>query len=254
MNNKEKSLHMLLSESMCSLKKLYECLDMSEQKWEIKLPNKGLLLLENLCVSKLTKENFESFVQLIVEAIPIVEDRILENKSLEMTNSRISKELDSSNLEILELKNELETVRKSSKTTNSVSPEVNIELASKNKDLQKEIEQQYLSFSKEIILMRDNLSMKEEMLRSEEEYQETKVWKLVQASYRETEAILKRMGIIVVNQTGAFDSTIQLVTDTVPTETKELHDTVAQTFREGYRTIDKIIRPQEVVLYSYTNN
>lgn len=254
MNNKEKSLHMLLSESMCSLKKLYECLDMSEQKWEIKLPNKGLLLLENLCVSKLTKENFETFVQLIVEAIPIVEDRILENKSLEMTNSRISKELDSSNLEILELKNELETVRKSSKTTNSVSPEVNIELASKNKDLQKEIEQQYLSFSKEIILMRDNLSMKEEMLRSEEEYQETKVWKLVQASYRETEAILKRMGIIVVNQTGAFDSTIQLVTDTVPTETKELHDTVAQTFREGYRTIDKIIRPQEVVLYSYTNN
>ena len=154
----------------------------------------------------------------------------------------------------MELKNELETVRKSSKTTNSVSPEVNIELASKNKDLQKEIEQQYLSFSKEIILMRDNLSMKEEMLRSEEEYQETKVWKLVQASYRETEAILKRMGIIVVNQTGAFDSTIQLVTDTVPTETKELHDTVAQTFREGYRTIDKIIRPQEVVLYSYTNN
>ena len=95
MNNKEKSLHMLLSESMCSLKKLYECLDMSEQKWEIKLPNKGLLLLENLCVSKLTKENFETFVQLIVEAIPIVEDRILENKSLEMTNSRISKELDS---------------------------------------------------------------------------------------------------------------------------------------------------------------
>lgn len=244
-------LHLQLSQYTLSINKLYESLDVPERQYKLKMPKKMPLFFENLFISRVTIINLDAIRKLIDEATKIIEDNILESKSAVMTNDRITDELDSAKLEILRLKTEIEKVNGEIPEMDFKTADIYIELTSKNKNLQQEVEQQFLTFVKEIILMRDNLCMKEEVLKTEEKYQETNVWKLIQASYRETEAILKRMGIIIVNETGVFNSNIQLVTDTVATDVEELHDTVAQTFREGYRTVNKIIRPQEVVLYTY---
>lgn len=250
MENKQ-HLYNVLSQSVFSIHKQYECINETIPAWKLKLPNKLMLILENLLVSKVTLENLNGIRQLIVDSTKIVEDKLMDIKNLEMTNERIKKELNDANQVIQDLKDELEKVVIQPKQTTLSSNEINDPLKEENNDLKKKIDVQYLTFGKEIILMRDNLCMKEEMLKMDDNYQESTSWKLIQNSYRETENILNRMEITVINQTGMFDNNIQMVTDTVSTDCEELDNTVAQTFREGYRTEDKLIRPQEVILYSF---
>lgn len=250
--NTKQSIYNELSHIMRSGHELYEVMNESATEIKLRLPKKLPLILENIFISKVTIDNLNGIRQLIDNATKLIEDKILGAKSLEMTNIRFNEELDEAKNEILYLKNELAQLAKESKQIDSIPNEVDVALKHKNNELQIEKEQQDLTFGKEIILMRDNLCMKEEMLKTEEEYQESKAWKLIQASYRETESILNRMGITVINEKGVFDSNIQMVTDTTPTDKEELYETVAQTFREGYRTADKLIRPQEVILYSYS--
>lgn len=244
-------LYQVLSEIVFDLYKLNSVINDLKFNLKLRLPNKLLFLLENLFVSKVTLENLKGIRQFIVDTTKIVEDKLLDIKNLEMTNERIKKALNNANQEIQDLKNELEKVVIQPKQTTISFNEINNALKEENNDLKKKIDLQYLTFGKEIILMRDNLCMKEEMLKIDDNYKESTSWKLIQNAYRETENILNKMEITVINQTGMFDNIIQMVTDTVSTDCEELDNTVAQTFREGYRTEDKLIRPQEVILYSY---
>ncbi|MBP1673660.1 MAG: GrpE [Bacteroidetes bacterium] len=236
-------LYTLLSQNIHSINKLYECLNVSKPNWKMNLPDKLSLLIENIFVSNVTSDNLKGITQLINGATKIAEDKMLAVNNYEKTNERITEELKVKRQEIQDLKVKIENNNNSKPTKEDLNEEIN--------ELEKKIMQQYITFVNEIIHMRDNLCMKEEMLKLDDNYQKSTSWKLIQNLFRETENILNRMGITVINQTGTFENNKQMVTDTVSTDCEELDKTVAQTFREGYRTVDKLIRPQEVILYSY---
>jgi molecular chaperone GrpE (heat shock protein) len=253
----KKNLYTALGDLLLSLHKLFESMNLQVPKSKLNLPQKHWLVLENIVLSPVTIQNLEQIRLSVNEAAKQQEDRSLDRWNAEKTVLRLKKQIaemssdseklqaDNSSLkeQLTALSQEIEDAEKSFKE----------KIFNLNEKFEKEKESQFISFVKEIILIRDNLTMKEEMLKSEENYRESKAYTLIQLSYRETENILNRMGISVINQTGPFNNLIQMVSDTTPTDNEDLHDTVARSFREGYRTNDKLIRLQEVILYSFKN-
>lgn len=240
-----------------SLHKLFESMNLQVPKSKLNLPQELWLVLENIVASPVTIQNLEQIRLSVNEATKQQEERSLDRWNAEQTVLQLKKQVAemSSNSEILQadnssLKKQLTALSQEKEDAEKSFQEKIFNLSEK---FEEEKEIQFLSFVKEIILIRDNLTMKEEMLKSEENYRESKAYKLIQLSYHETENILNRIGVSVINQNGPFNNLIQMVSDTTPTDNEELHDTVAKTFREGYRTKDKLIRLQEVILYSFKN-
>jgi molecular chaperone GrpE (heat shock protein) len=253
----KKTLYTALGDLLLSLHKLFESMNLQVPKSKLNFPQELWLVLENIVVSPVTIQNLEQIRLSVNEATKQQEHRSLDRWNAEQTVSRLKKQVSemSSNSEKLQeentsLKAQLTALSQEKEEAEKSFQEQFFNL---NQKAEKDKETQFLSFVKEIILIRDNLTMKKEMLKSEENYRESKPYTLIQLSYRETENILNRMGVSIINQTGPFNNLLQMVSDTTPTDNEELHDKVAQTFREGYRTNDKLIRLQEVILYSFKN-
>ncbi len=253
----KKNLYTAIGDLLLSLHKLFESMNLQVPKSKLNLPQEIWLALENIVVSPVTIQNLDQIRLSVNEATRQQEDRSLDRWNAEQTVLRLKKQVaeltsDSDKLqeENSSFKAQLSALSQEKEDAEKSFQEQILNL---NQKAEKEKETQFLAFVKEIILIRDNLTMKADMLKSEENYQESKAYKLIQLSYRETENILNRMGVLVINQSGLFNNLLQMVSDTTPTDNEELHDTVAQTFREGYRTNDKLIRLQEVILFSFKN-
>lgn len=236
-----------------SVVNLYETLGVEPEKVELEQPSKEMSLFDSLVSKDVTSHNLEQVNQAIVRLQKRVEERNLETWSERQTFERQKKELEQKLEEWDTLAEKNRQLNQQINTLEADKKELNVRLADAEKQHRLEKEKYWLGFAREIIQVRDNLAMKEEMLKEEDNYTETKAWKLIQSLYRETESVLSRQGITIIRKDGAFDSQLHSVSDTIPTEKEELHDTVAQTFRDGYRTAEKLIRPQEVILYSYKN-
>ena len=227
-----------------SLAKLYETMNFQAEGFQLKQPSRQEAFIERLSQNDVAVQNISMLNQTIETLTKKFEDRELDNWSERQTLERQKAELEEFNDQRQQL-SQLLTIQEES------LKQLKTELEASEKQNASTLEKQFLGFVREIISVRDNLAMKEELLKEEENYQETKAWKLIQLSYRETEGILKRMGVKVIKMSGAFDVQSQMATETIPTHDEALHDTVAQTYREGYRTENKLIRAQEVVLYAY---
>ena len=253
----KKKIYSTLGDLLLSLHKLFESMNLQVPKSKLNLPQELWLLFENIVVSPITIQNLEQIRLSVNEAIKQQDDRSLDRWNAEQTVKRLKKQIDELNFDSEKLQEENALLKAKltvlSQEKENAEKSFQEQFLNLNQNTEKQKETQYLSFVKEIILIRDNLTMKEEMLKSEDNYRESKAYKLIQLSYRETENILNRMGVLVINQAGLFNNLLQMVSDTTPTDNEELHDTVAQTFREGYRTNDKLIRLQEVILFSYKN-
>lgn len=252
-----KYLYSALGDLLLSLHKLFESMNLQVPKSKLNLPQELWLALENIVVSPVTIQNLEQIRLSVNEATRQQEDRSLDRWNAEQTVLRLKKQVAemSSDSEKLQAENTLlkTQITALSQENKDAKKSFQEQILNLNQKAEKEKGTQFLSFVNEIILIRDNLKMKEEMLQSEENYTESKAYKLIQLSYRETENILNRMGVSVINQTGPFNNLFQMVSDTTPTDNEDLHDTVALTFREGYRSNDKLIRLQEVTLFSFKN-
>jgi molecular chaperone GrpE (heat shock protein) len=252
-----RTLYMVLGDLLLSLHKLFESMNLQVQKSKLNLPQELWQAFENIAVTPVTIQNLEQIRLSVNEAIKQQDDRSLDRWNAEQTVKRLKKQIDELNFDFEKLQeaNALLNAKLTvlSQEKENAEKSFQEQFLNLNQNTEKQKKTQYLSFVKEIILIRDNLTMKEEMLKSEDNYRESKAYKLIQLSYRETENILNRMGVLVINQAGLFNNLLQMVSDTTPTDNEELHDTVAQTFREGYRTNDKLIRLQEVVLFSFKN-
>ena len=79
------------------------------------------------------------------------------------------------------------------------------------------------------------------------------ILKFIEMQYKELGKILKKNGMEPLETAaGPFDESCQTVFQTVDTTDKELHMTVSETFRPGYRTADGLLRRQEVIVYKYS--
>lgn len=251
MINPNKQLTFVFAEQVGSLVKLYEALGFQAEHLQLKQPSKQALILESLTTNDVSVRNIEQVTLAIAALQKLVEDRELEAWSDGLTFERQKAELEEQLNKLQELNDKNEQLEQQVAVLEETVTRLKSYFPEREKLHASDKEKQWIGFVREIIHVRDSLAMKEELLKEEENHQETKAWKLVQALYRETEGILTRMKVMVIRQEGIFDSNTQMVTDTTPTDQENLHDTVAQTFREGYRTADRLIRPQEVILFSY---
>lgn len=69
--------------------------------------------------------------------------------------------------------------------------------------------------------------------------------------YRRLGIVLESAGLTLLEAEEQFDDQTQLVVDTRMTLDPRQHHTVATTVRPGYRRDDHLIRPQEVIVYTY---
>lgn len=78
--------------------------------------------------------------------------------------------------------------------------------------------------------------------------------KMITDIYNELGRLLYLNGIEPIEDAGAFNKNRHMVIDICYTENLSLNNTIAETFRPGYCTKHKVIRPQEVILYKCKNN
>lgn len=71
--------------------------------------------------------------------------------------------------------------------------------------------------------------------------------------YAESGRFMKENRIEPLEDTGVLDAQRHTVVDTRPTDDPALENSIAQTFRAGYRLDGNIVRPQEVVVYTKAN-
>jgi len=251
MNKLTKQLTPGISQLAQSLAKLYEIMGFQTEGFQLKQPSRQEVIFESLKQNNTSVQNIDLLNQSVETLQKKLEDRELDQWSERQTFERQKAALEEQLKQLEELNNQKQLLRQSEAVHEESLNQLKTQFEASEKHGAAALEKQFLAFAREIISVRDNLAMKEEILKEEDNYQETNAWKFIQLSYRETEGILKRMGVQVLNQTGLFYAQTQMVTGTVTTDNVELHDFVAQTFREGYRTEDKLIRPQEVFLYSY---
>jgi len=69
--------------------------------------------------------------------------------------------------------------------------------------------------------------------------------------YKELGRILSRHGVQPIEDIGTFNKIYHTVVDIRNTDEMSLNETIAETFRPGYKTDNQIIRHQEVILYKY---
>jgi molecular chaperone GrpE (heat shock protein) len=100
------------------------------------------------------------------------------------------------------------------------------------------------SFAKEVIRVRDSvLQAKLSDLSFGPDWLEGLYVKLGQ--------VLEENGIVEINDTGRFDYDRQRILEVRPTDNPEQDEHVHSTVRPGYLVDKKILRPQEVIVYSY---
>lgn len=100
-----------------------------------------------------------------------------------------------------------------------------------------------------LIVMRDSLLARADLLRENGVAQSDERFKVVSVSLRETAALLSRMGVTIVEDSGAFDATRQTIADTISTQDPKLANQIARVFRPGYLYQGETLRGQEVIIY-----
>lgn len=77
--------------------------------------------------------------------------------------------------------------------------------------------------------------------------------KVLDAIYKQLGKILVKEGITSLEETGSFNYERQQVVSTEATDDPEKDDLICDIVRPGYLFHDSLIRPQEVIVYTYQN-
>lgn len=74
---------------------------------------------------------------------------------------------------------------------------------------------------------------------------------LLEALSKQLEQVLIKEGVSAIEDTGTFDYEKHQVVSTQVTDNPDLKEQICQTIRPGYRFNGGVIRPQEVIIYTY---
>lgn len=78
--------------------------------------------------------------------------------------------------------------------------------------------------------------------------------KVLDAIYKQLGKILEKEGITSLEETGSFNYERQQVISTQVTDDPQKDDLICDTIRPGYLFHDSLIRPQEVIVYTYQSS
>lgn len=242
--NISSDVYRLLESISGNLEKLFENLEMSDTTFEIKTPNSVVKILQTLLANGVFTENIVAINERIKLAAQKSEEMhmdLFSNKfcmdDYEKKLGELEQSINEKNMQIRKLQEEVESAQQSLE-------------AKKREDagLMKEKDKLQMNFIDSLIAFRDSIVLRDGLASNGEQVDGNK---LLTSLLKETARILEKNGVKPLEEKGDFDSSIQIVTDVVDTDKKELHDTVSHVFRAGYVFGNKMIRPQEVILYRY---
>jgi molecular chaperone GrpE (heat shock protein) len=98
----------------------------------------------------------------------------------------------------------------------------------------------------DIIKLRDQLIIAKE-------YADENTKKNLNNIYKEIGRILDNHGIESIDEVGDFNCQYQTIVETRDTDNIDLKDRIAESYKPGYRMNGKIIRAQEIIIYSYSS-
>jgi molecular chaperone GrpE (heat shock protein) len=102
---------------------------------------------------------------------------------------------------------------------------------------------------KRVKLIRSLIKFRDQLLIFRDNTEDEEAVKLLSNLYRETGRFMMENGIEILNGQGDLSTDNQIVVGTVETEDTKLINTIESTFRDGYILDNKMLRPQEVVVY-----
>jgi hypothetical protein len=74
---------------------------------------------------------------------------------------------------------------------------------------------------------------------------------MLEVLYQRLGQILEKEDVLLLEATGSYNYERQQVITTKPTDDPDRHDQICETVRPGYLFHDKLVRPQEVIIYIY---
>lgn len=206
------------------LEKLFRLCGLDEQRVEVKMPPRVVIMVENLFRDYSLCNFLDALDEQAALAVKALNDRQLDVWSSEETERRLE--------------------------------EVEAKLAGASQK-QKELEQKLLAaenkneeYIRNMIAMRDNLLMRRDWIK-ENEPEDVNAGKLVENQLRETANLLKKSGVEILEDDGMFDSSRHTVVETRETDDPLLDNQIAEVFRPGYVYQGNVLRGQEVIIYMY---
>jgi molecular chaperone GrpE (heat shock protein) len=97
------------------------------------------------------------------------------------------------------------------------------------------------------------MNFRDQMMFFKDNAKDDNMINLLQSLYKESGRILSANGVELLISNGPFSTDTQVVKDITPTNDKDLAETVSSTVREGYRINGRLIRPQEIILFTFGN-
>ncbi len=230
---------------------LFDDLKLPLLECNLAIPGVLLLFIENIASSGAIEKNIVEINKQLGDIINEYETRIkAEYCEDAIPNTQEKKETEGFSDNLFEGNEAVFPADNESVFENTVCESENFITPAKNET--NSDDETVVNMIKSVIAMRDNLILRQGMIEMQNPEMAEQSAKIIDTVLLETSHLLEQNNVTVLNNTGVFDTATQTITGTEKTSDKALENTIVKTARMGYRYKEKLIRPQEVIIYSCT--
>ncbi len=237
----DKKRYQCISELQDNLRKLYETINYSPEKISIKSPN-GFLQAFNFAKRRMYAIYIKRLTGQVKEAIKIADGIRRDRWSEKEYQKELEKRIDSYEESVKSY------VEKTDKQSNRIAE---LEGRLRNYELSQNgnIGTELRDMIGNIIALRDGQLIKRDLLYDQGEETGSVSLRIVEATLKETASLLKKSGVEILEDQGAFSSERQTIVDVKETEEESLDGQIAEVVRPGYIYQGEQLRGQEVIVY-----
>ena len=241
---------------------LFEEFELPLLDCDVVIPGTLLLFIENIASSGTIEKNIKEINKQLEEIVATHEQTICvdefeedlseSSEKTELKNNEDSDELFDGNNVIphVESKSVFEA-DENEQTDNSIEQSAPAAEQTVKTEQAASDDKALMNMIMSVIGMRDNLILRQGMIELQNPELASYSTKIIDTVINETTHMLKQNDVEVLDNDGMFDTALQVIAGIKKTEDQTLENVVATTSKIGYKYKDKLIRPQEVIVYQY---
>lgn len=228
---------------------IFDKLDLPLLECNLAIPGTLLLFIESIVSNGTIEKNIKEINKQLEEIVATYEQRICVDEFEEILSEPSEKAESKSEENSNKLFDENNVI--SQVESKSVFENIDIkEVVNNPKEDPHISDDASLNMIMDIIGMRDNLILRQGMIELQNPELAQQTSKIIDAILLETSNTLKKNNVTILNSNGLFETVSQKIMGTEKTDDKTLENVIAKTVKMGYKYKEKLIRPQEVVVYS----
>lgn len=236
-----KDQYQCMSDLQDSLRKLYGVISYSPEEIFIESP-KGIVQALAFANRGMPANYIEQLAEQAKEAIRILEGNQIGCWKEKEDQKELEKKVESYGKSI---KSYEEKIGKQSEKIAELEGRIRDYESSTARDAEKEMRDMIGN----VIALRDGQLMKRDYLRSQGMEEGSAALRIVEATLKEIGNLLKKSGVEILEDQGAFSSQRQTIVDVKETEEESLDGQIAEIVRPGYVYQGEQLRGQEVIVY-----